>query len=418
MRLKVFSLVLVSALMLSGCTTPESEFEQSYSEAQVSLEQGDLEAAKAQVAEALVALPESKEGKLLESQIQAVEEIRSSSQKGNWRLAFSSLDKLEKGSTTFTVALRLAFEGLEEYLGGLELISGTVVQKAAAADAVENSVAAAKGISSTENFADRPKIMELVQQSQQLRIEQFESFVDRSLFRDALLLVKRPSLSIYPASAFGDSLSKAETSFENQILDRVKRETEAGNLASAMSELDDALEILTDSSKLKAEKAAIDGLLAEADRKAIAAMLVQEDSFEETKTYFDKATYTRNPSNKFELSIVESECCVTKLNLRLMMLASDWVFFEFVKIDVDGEKFFFLFDYYDVERDNSGGSVWEWHDLEPSEEDLEMIKKIIASKSTRIRFTTPDEKEFVERTISSAQKQALKNVLLAYQALG
>jgi tetratricopeptide (TPR) repeat protein len=418
MRMKFWALVLVSSLVLAGCSTPESQFEKSYSEAQLSLEQGDLDAARAQLAEALAALPDNEEGKLLESQIRVLEDIRSSSQSGNWRLAFSSLDSFEKESTAYEVGVKLAFDGLEKYLSELELISGNVGQKAAATAAVETVVSEADGITNAENFANRPKIIEFVKESLKVRIEQIESLIEGSLFEEALvLLAKLTSLSIYPTTAFDDLRPQAEPAFEKQVLDLAKQETKAGNLASAMSALDNALGILPGSTLLKAEKTAIEGLVAEANRKALAAMVIQEDSFEETKTYYDKATFTRNPSNKFELSIIESECCVTRLNLRLMMFDSDWVFFEFVKIDVDGEKFFFVFDYFDVERDNSGGNVWEWHDLTPSEEDLEMIEKIIVSKSTRIRFTTPDEKEFVERTVSSAQKQALKNVLLVYQAL-
>jgi hypothetical protein len=84
-------------------------------------------------------------------------------------------------------------------------------------------------------------------------------------------------------------------------------------------------------------------------------------------------------------------------------------------VSVDGEKFSFNPGYYEVERDNYT-TVWEWYDTLPDSSDIAMIEKIITSKNTTLRFE--GETYRADRVLSSAQKRAFKNVLVAYKALG
>lgn len=419
MRLKFLAFVLVSALLLTGCSTPESEFEKSYGEAQLSLEQGDIEAAKAQISTALESLPDSEEGKLFALRIEFLEQIRTDASKGSWLMALNALGELGNDGFERALGIKLAFEGLDSFLSGLNLTSGTVAEKSAAAFTVESLVYAVQKIPEAESFVDRPNITALINDAQKARIAEIESLLEASAFKAGLMLIiKLEALPTYSTSTFSELRLKAETLFEQQSIELVNKEIKIGNLPPALAAVEDVLFFLPDSAALIALRVGVEDLIAEEKKRAIAAMFVQEDSFEGVTTYHDRATYTRNPANKFELSIDSFESSPPRLNLRLMMLASDWVFFELAVIDVDGQKYFFAFDYYDIERDNSCCSVWEWHDLRPSAEDLEMIQEIIASKSSRIRYYRGDEQEFVERPISSSQKQALKNVLLVFKSLG
>jgi hypothetical protein len=67
------------------------------------------------------------------------------------------------------------------------------------------------------------------------------------------------------------------------------------------------------------------------------------------------------------------------------------------------------------ERDNDS-KIWEWYDSTVTEADLHMIRTIIASKNSVIRFNGRQYRK--DKPITSSQKQALRNVLDAYKVLG
>ena len=100
-----------------------------------------------------------------------------------------------------------------------------------------------------------------------------------------------------------------------------------------------------------------------------------------------------------------------------MMFDDSWHFFERISVNVDGQKYEFAPGFQEVKRDNGSGDIWEWYDMTPSARDLDMVREIIDSRSTRIRYIN-DDNFYVERTVSSAFKRGLANVLLAYEALG
>ncbi|HCO68594.1 MAG TPA: hypothetical protein DIT04_12675 [Dysgonomonas sp.] len=61
----------------------------------------------------------------------------------------------------------------------------------------------------------------------------------------------------------------------------------------------------------------------------------------------------------------------------------DWLFVKNFKIKV-GDNIFNL-SYSNVERDNNS-EVWEWIDVEPKDEELEVIENVISAKEAKIRF--------------------------------
>lgn len=105
------------------------------------------------------------------------------------------------------------------------------------------------------------------------------------------------------------------------------------------------------------------------------------------------------------------------LRLRFMMYDDTWHFFETIKLDVDGVRYSYAPGYFEVDRDNGGGDIWEWYDFSPTASDIRMVEAIMKSKSTRIRYINKDN-FYVERTVSSSQKKALGRVLLAFEVLG
>ena len=93
----------------------------------------------------------------------------------------------------------------------------------------------------------------------------------------------------------------------------------------------------------------------------------------------------------------------------------DWIFFEKITFAVDDERYHEYFSYYDIVRDNDYGDVWEYADYEVSGTDIDMLWEIVNSTKTIVRFEG-DEYHY-DHVISASDKQAIKNILLAYEAI-
>lgn len=92
----------------------------------------------------------------------------------------------------------------------------------------------------------------------------------------------------------------------------------------------------------------------------------------------------------------------------------DWVFFQKLTIVADGQKFYKTFSYYDVVRDNGGGTVWEYMDDDGSS-DIDMLTAVANSSETIIRF---EGREYAyDYTVKASDKQIISQALQAYQLL-
>lgn len=103
------------------------------------------------------------------------------------------------------------------------------------------------------------------------------------------------------------------------------------------------------------------------------------------------------------------------LRLCFLYTGDDWVFFTKLTIMVDGQKYYKLYSYYDVERDNGYGDVWEYVDIAPSESDIAMLKAIADSEETIVRFEGDNYHKDI--TIKDKDKKAIKEILEAYEYL-
>lgn len=72
--------------------------------------------------------------------------------------------------------------------------------------------------------------------------------------------------------------------------------------------------------------------------------------------------------------------------------------------------------YGEIETDNGGGGIWEWLDRSVGSHEYQIIKAVADAKDAKIRFV--GRQYHKDRVITMREKQALKNVLDAYEALG
>ena len=96
--------------------------------------------------------------------------------------------------------------------------------------------------------------------------------------------------------------------------------------------------------------------------------------------------------------------------------ADDWLFIGKYLIGADDQVFTVEPLYAKVERDNAGGSVWEWFQRPLTQSDLEMIEAVIQSQDATLRYV--GAQYYSEREISSDEKSAMGVTLAAFEELG
>ena len=129
---------------------------------------------------------------------------------------------------------------------------------------------------------------------------------------------------------------------------------------------------------------------------------------------FIEAKSGPNYSNEdaFEIYISGTQTSIGGLRFLVRYAGSDWVFFEKMVVNVDGRVFNLEFSYFEVERDNGSGGVWEWIDFVPSSENTMMLKLIADSKSTIVRFEGETYKN--DRELTAKEKKAISAVFTVF----
>ena len=95
---------------------------------------------------------------------------------------------------------------------------------------------------------------------------------------------------------------------------------------------------------------------------------------------------------------------------------NSWVFFENLLVSIDGELTTKSFDYFDVTRDNGGGRVWEYVDVDATDNSyMDLMWEIANSDTTIIRFQ--GESYSSDLTVTDTDKAAMRDIYLAYTAL-
>ena len=180
------------------------------------------------------------------------------------------------------------------------------------------------------------------------------------------------------------------------------------DLQIRVGNLDDLLQAEQTAQRLKAEKRQ------EEIDTALAALEVQADYPRAIRWYYAPCEPFYADERSFVLPYIGADAVSTWIRLKYHYTGVEWVFFEEVTLTVDGVIYEKEFEYFDINRDNDA-EVWEWVDVQPTQEDLEMLRAIAASKETVVRFEGTSH--YFEFTMSSQDKEGITQVLDAYDLL-
>lgn len=142
---------------------------------------------------------------------------------------------------------------------------------------------------------------------------------------------------------------------------------------------------------------------------ALSKLSKRYDKFQDTTWYKSPTSPNYRNTNAFYIYFGVSDNSKLPLRLVLQYESDDWLFIESATINVDGQNYDVSGDW---ERDHNS-RIWEW--IDEKLEDREMIEAIINSKAALIRFE--GDQYYSTKSISLTQKNALRDILLAYDAL-
>jgi len=150
---------------------------------------------------------------------------------------------------------------------------------------------------------------------------------------------------------------------------------------------------------------------------ATSKMRKKVDDMRGTITYEDKTSprYVNSQTN-FYVYMIQRKNSLPSLRLIIQYVADDWLFIDKYIIKVDDKTYEITENSYGEIKTDSGGGIWEWFDRSVGRKELQIIKAVANGKNVKIRFS--GSQYYKDRTISSKEKLALRNVLDAYEALG
>lgn len=202
--------------------------------------------------------------------------------------------------------------------------------------------------------------------------------------------------------------------------------TNSGDAIAAAQSAFDALPaetkaLVTNADTLTTAAATYKDLCKAAAKKLLSGMYVQEDKVRGMSFYYPSAFPYYTSSNKwavdkrsFVLPYMGMQGDDVWLRLLCHYTGDDWIFFEKITFAVDDQRFYKYFSYYDVTRDNGGGDVWEYVDIDVGSSEIALLQAIADSNTTIIRFEGDDY--YRDVTVTSKDKAAIKEMLQAYAA--
>ena len=145
---------------------------------------------------------------------------------------------------------------------------------------------------------------------------------------------------------------------------------------------------------------------------ALKKMRRKEDKVEGITFYYDQSTPHLETVNNVHLYIGQKGSDVW-LCWMLQYVSNSWLFAKAYIVAADDKRFEQEARF---ERDHSGGTIWELHNTLAGKRELEIVQAILDAKDVTIRYI--GDKYHKDRKVSAQEKQALRNVLNAYAALG
>ena len=191
----------------------------------------------------------------------------------------------------------------------------------------------------------------------------------------------------------GDAIEKANSEYSKLSNDTKKLVTNYSILTAAQKKYKELQ---------KAElKAAYDS--------AISRITIDKDDISKRTFYISiySPTYTNERCHVHPY--IETYQSTNWLWIRYDYTGNDWVFYKGVIIAVDDQRYTKTFKYSSITHDVGGGMVAECIDENAGKDDIEMLRAIVNSTKTTVRFK--GDNRYYDYTFNNNDKQAINDIL-------
>ena len=145
-------------------------------------------------------------------------------------------------------------------------------------------------------------------------------------------------------------------------------------------------------------------------------MRMEEDMVRGMRFYYSKAQPIYADDRCFVLPYLGQQGDNTWLCAQYHYTEDDWIFFNKITFAVDDARYYKFANRSDLVRDNDNGYVWEFINTgDVSESEIEIFWAIANSTQTIVRFE--GDEYYYDFTVSTEDKDAIREVLTAYEAL-
>jgi hypothetical protein len=104
----------------------------------------------------------------------------------------------------------------------------------------------------------------------------------------------------------------------------------------------------------------------------------------------------------------------TWLRMKIFYKGSNWLFVKSYLVVADNLRYESASS--DFDRDNAGGTIWEWRDTKPNAEQMALLKTITTANEVTVRFYGRQYHD--DRLLSLRDKRSLAQILRVYELLG
>jgi hypothetical protein len=191
--------------------------------------------------------------------------------------------------------------------------------------------------------------------------------------------------------------------------------TDSGTTTASSSPSSEATPEASASATPEASASATPAVSAAQLKSAMSHIRVSSDTVKNTKYYTDSSSPRYTNQNGFYIYAGGSKGSTPSLFWDIQYEGSDWLFIKSYFFNIDGFTYELTPDYGVIKTDNDT-NVWEWYNEAITSEQVDLIQRIINSKSAVMRLNGTQYYKDVK--ITATQKAALQHVLTVFQGLG
>ena len=321
-------------------------------------------------------------------------------------------------------------------LAGAMMLSLAACGKSEAAKAVDDQIAAIGEVTleSETAISEAEASVDALADEDREQLDNVDKLEQARADYEALVLAGKVSEVEDAIAAIGtvtlesaDAITSARSLYDGSEADVQSAVSNLGDLEAAEAALSDlrvaetvslidAIGKVTNADVLTAAADQLKALKQEQAQALLANMRVEKDEVRGLTFYYSKTQPYYADERCYVLPYIGQDSTHTWLCAQYHYMDYDnWVFWTNLTFAVDDQRYYKYYNYFDVVRDNDT-EVWEYvNTADVTEDDIEMFWAIANSEKTIVRFE--GDEYYSDFTVSQADKDAIREVLTAYEAL-